>query len=335
MVAVADLNAHRPSGGTESRAVIERGSGIDSQSRPRPSVTGRTYTTTRPRGFAPWNPQAKTKLLLDEVRLQLDLWDDQQPVTIRQLFYGLIGRQVIDKTEATYSKLCEVLNRARRAGMVPWEAIRDDGPSLHVPRGFASPDEFLLVLRYSAQQYRRDRQAGQDRYIEVWCEAAGMVPQLRRVTEPYGVAVATSGGFDSVTAKYDAACRFIDRDVPTLVLHVGDHDPSGCSIIDSAAEDITAFCDDTDPGIVEFRRLAVTPAQIEDLALPTAPPKAGDRRGEQMTDTVQAEAIPPAVLADIVSHAITSLIDLDAYEQLLDIEAGERAELIAQVGGAS
>ena len=54
-----------------------------------------------------------------------------------------------------------------------------------------------------------------------------------------------------------------------------------------------------------------------------------------MTDTVQAEAIPPAVLADIVSHAITSLIDLDAYEQLLDIEAGERAELIAQVGGAS
>lgn len=296
------------------------------------TVTGRTYTSTRPRGFALWNPQAKTKVLLDEVLVQLDLWGDQLPLTIRQLFYGLIARVVIDKTEANYSKLCEVLNRARRAGMVPWESIRDDGPAVHVPYGFDSPDDFLSDVRYSARLYRRHRQAGQDTYLEVWCEAAGMVPQLRRVAEPYGVAVATSGGFDSVTAKYDAARRFLARDTPTIVLHIGDHDPSGCSIIDSAAEDITAFVDDTEPGIVEFRRLAVTPDQIRNLELPTAPPKAGDRRGEAMTDTVQAEAIPPAVLAEILRDEITSQIDIDVYRQVLDIESGERADLIALIG---
>lgn len=296
------------------------------------TVTGRTYTSTRKRGFAPWNPQAKTKVLLDEVLVQLDLWGDQLPVTIRQLFYGLIGRAVIDKTEPTYAKLCEVLNRARRAGMVPWESIRDDGPAVHVPWGFDDPDDFLRGVRYSARQFRRHRQDGQDAYLELWCEAAGMVPQLRHVAEPYGVAVATSGGFDSVTAKYDAACRFLDRDVPTIVLHVGDYDPSGCSIIDSAAEDITAFCDDTAAGIVQFRRLAVTPDQIRDLALPTAPPKAGDRRGEAMTDTVQAEAIPPAVLAEIVANEITSLINLEVYRQVLDIESGERAALVDLIG---
>jgi hypothetical protein len=269
-------------------------------------------------------------VLLDEVLAQLDLWREQQPVTLRQLFYGLVGRGVIDKDERSYARLGELLVTARRASVVPFEAIRDDGSTFEVPYGYHGTADFLARVRAAARQYRRHRQAGQGRYVELWCEAAGMAPQLRRVADRYGVPVASSGGFDSLTAKYDAARRFAGREVPTVVLHVGDHDPSGCAIIDSAAEDITAFCDG---GTVEFRRLAVTPELITELSLPTAPAKARDRRGEHMAATVQAEAIPPGVLAGIVVDGIKDVLDLGVYEQVLRFELADQAELVGLVEG--
>jgi len=38
-----------------------------------------------------------------------------------------------------------------------------------------------------------------------WCEASGMVPQLQRIADPFGIGVYSSGGFDSVTAKHQIA----------------------------------------------------------------------------------------------------------------------------------
>ena len=68
-----------------------------------------------------------------------------------------------------------------------------------------------------------------------------MVPQLARAVGDYGVTVYSSGGFDSVTLKYEAAVRIAERDVPTVVLHVGDLDRSGLSLAQAAAEDVEAF----------------------------------------------------------------------------------------------
>ena len=154
-----------------------------------------------------------------------------------------------------------------------------------------------------------------------------MVPQLYRVACEYGVPVASSGGFDSVTAKHDAAQRFQWYGLPVVVLHIGDYDPSGCAIVDSVAEDIAAFGAD-----VEFRRLAVVPEQIGFLRLPTAPAKATDRRGGAMGATVQAEAIAPSDLEQLLRAAIEANLDMDVRADLLEVEARERAEVIAHAG---
>ncbi len=132
------------------------------------------------------------------------------------------------------------------------------------------------MVRWSAERYRRDLSADQPTVVECWVEAAGMVPQIARVAEDYGVAVLSSGGFDSSTAKHDAVRRFVNRydqeGRRTMVLHVGDYDPSGCALIDSLAEDVAAFCADYGkPGIVEFRRVVLVAAQVDRYQLPTAP----------------------------------------------------------------
>ena len=70
-----------------------------------------------------------------------------------------------------------------------------------------------------------------------------------------------------------------------------------------------------------------TPAQIEGMGLPTAPPKKTDRRSFDGL-TTQAEAIPPRRLREIVIDAVTSRMDSGIYDALLQREAAERESMI-------
>lgn len=93
------------------------------------TVSGRSYTKTRPRGFAPWKPHVKTQILLDQVQEVLVEYQDFLPLTVRQAFYRLVGAHHYEKTESGYSRLCECINRARRAGQR--ELLIEAGPPLY------------------------------------------------------------------------------------------------------------------------------------------------------------------------------------------------------------
>ncbi|MBA2625340.1 MAG: hypothetical protein H0U89_07030 [Acidimicrobiia bacterium] len=271
-------------------------------------------------------------MLLDAVLGVLDEYADHLPLTARQVYYRLVGTIGYDKTEAGYERLLNVLNRARRAELVPFDAIRDDGTTAVIPGGFYGKPNFWSVVRLTARRYRRVRLEGQPVALEVWVEAAGMVPQIARVANPYGVPVYSSGGFDSTTAKYEAAQRIIANSEPTVVLHVGDHDPSGCAVFDSAADDVaTMVADLARSASVEFVRVAVTPEQIVRYGLPEAPAKAADKRGTWQGGTVQAEALAPGDLAAEVRQAVESRLDLDVLRNLEDEERTERDQLLANV----
>jgi hypothetical protein len=92
---------------------------------------------TRPRGFAPWNPQGKTRHLLAQIETVLDEYADYLPLTIRQVFYRLVGKFGYDKTEQAYSRLCEAFNCARRVGLISFDAIRDHGGTRNIPPAWA------------------------------------------------------------------------------------------------------------------------------------------------------------------------------------------------------
>lgn len=288
--------------------------------------------TTRPRGFAPWTPSADSLELVGHVRKVLSLFRAYLPVTIRQVFYRLVSTIGYPKDEESYSRLCEILNRARRAGLLDWNDFRDDGFSRSRISSFESPADWAEAVLESARRYRLDRQRGQERRLVVWCEAAGMVPQLERVAKEFSVPVFSSGGFDSVTAKHSVAVEFASMG-DAVVLHVGDHDPSGVHMFGSLDEDVRSFLDGLgNGGRVEFQRLAVTTDQVEELGLPTAPPKPTDKRSFS-GDTVQAEAIPPDELARIVRAAIDDRFDAYAFQGILDVEEEQRKKLVKHVSG--
>jgi hypothetical protein len=152
-----------------------------------------------------------------------------------------------------------------------------------------------------------------------------MAPQLGRVTDPFGITVMSSGGFESVTEKHRFAAELASQKRPTEVLSIGDHDPSGAHMFIAFLEDVEAFTRDLG-GAATFTRLAVTPEQIAQYRLPTAPPKLTDNRAFH-GETCQAEALAPDVLANILRTAIEARIDRGAYERVLRRERRERARL--------
>lgn len=285
----------------------------------------------RVRGYAAWTPRSKTLVLLEQVEAVLDEYAAHLPLTVRQIFYRLVGNHGYAKTEKAYDNLGEMLNRARRAGRVDFDNIRDDGVTKVIPLAFTSREAFIATAKRLAANYKMDRQHGQAQYVELWVEAAGMVPMLAEVVGEYGIPTYSSGGFDSLTAKHDAAERITGRAVPTLILHVGDHDPSGVAMFNAVAEDIEAMVD-ADYGEVTFDRIAVRPEQIRRYNLPTAPPKAHDKRSAWVGGgTVQAEALPPDVLTAEVRQAVLSLIDLDALTEVHDLERAEGERVSADI----
>jgi hypothetical protein len=177
--------------------------------------TERSYT--RVRGFAPWSPRKKTKPLLAQINAVLEEYDSYLPLTIRQVFYRLVGAHGYPKNETGYDRLGEVLNRARRARLIPMEAIRDDGGLTAGGTGWDSVNDFLCSVRSRAEHFRLNRTAGQKTQLAVFCEAAGMVPQLKTVCDPFDIKLVSSGGYESATEKYRVANQ-LASDRPTEVL---------------------------------------------------------------------------------------------------------------------
>lgn len=285
----------------------------------------------RPRGFIhDYNPKAKTLSIIEDVQTILLEEMEALPLTIRQIFYMLVSDYGYDKTERAYQNLIEILNRARRAKIIDMDDIRDDGLKKLHSHGWGSKDGFLRYLRRNINDFTLDRQDDQEVKLIVWCEAAGMAPQLHEAVEDYHIPVLSSGGFDSLTTKYETA-RWIARELRHVeILHLGDLDPSGVHLYKSLDEDLQSFIYELG-GIVELSRIAVTPEQVEEFNLPTAPPKKSDKRSFSGM-TTQCEAIRPKQLRKIVIDAVEDRLDMDAYTETLEREREITRELMAKFG---
>lgn len=285
----------------------------------------------RPRGYIEnYRPNASTRLLLDQVQAVLEEYRKFWPLTCRQIFYRLVGAHGYAKDEPAYSRLCHHIANARRGGLIVFDAIRDDGVTTYSMDHFDDRDDFLRHVRELGEGYTRNRLTAQDFHMEVWCEASGMLPQLYNVAEWYSVPVYSSGGFDSLTAKKRLADRICGKEKETIILHLGDYDPSGVSIFDCVAEDVTAFVmADRPHGLVtvEFQRVTLTREQVQTYDLPTSPPKASDSRSKGWNGgTCQLEALPPNVIAEILKEAIESRIDWIKFND--DLIAQKRDRLM-------
>ncbi len=307
-------------------------------------TAGRNNGRKRPKGYAPWAPQPDSRMLVDQVRHVLSEARDYLPMTARQVFYRLVAAYGYPKDERAYERLCNALGRARRAGHIPFDYLRDDGASVMQKDHHAGVEGFYARVRELGDRYERDKLARQPVDVRVYCEAAGMMPQLARVCRRYSAPVYSGSGFDSLTAKYDLArtcmAAYTYRGKPTAILHLGDYDPSGMSIYDRMRDDVLAFLSKDVPAVAPsrvaiFKRVALTVEQVRLHGLPTAPPKRSDGRSAGWAgETCQLEALPPETLADLLAEAIESFLDPRILAGDREMEARERRQIARALPGA-
>lgn len=285
----------------------------------------------RPRGYAEWRPQKKTQIVLDQIYEILEEYEPHLPLTCRQIFYRLVGAYGFPKEETAYARVCEYLNRARRARLIPFESIRDDKIATVNHRWHSGIDDFWDDVGRQVHAYQEDRQEGQSVRLELWCEATGMLPQVDKVARRYSVPTYSVGGFNGVTANKEIAARAADRLVPTVLLHVGDLDPSGESIFWAMAEDAAAFVEeDRILANIEIRaeRIALTAGQVDAYGLPTAPAKSTDSRSKSWVGgTCQLEALAPDLLAELIETAIVDHLHVDILQEVVEAERENQTAL--------
>lgn len=273
--------------------------------------------------------------MLEQIGSVLEDYRDYWPIIPRQVLYRLMGRDAARKEDG--DKIGEYLVRGRRAGLVPWEAIGDNRTESVVPVVCDDPEAFFAEMRASASVYALDRQRGQSIYIEVFVEAHGGVEQVAGIvgSASYGIPVFSGSGYNTVTALREVVLRAEPRDVPTLVLILGDFDPHGEFIRERVADDVTAFSVRHEGAGVDVQTVALTLEQIDELGLikqTMDDPKKRKKYPRWPHEfTVEFEALAPDSLEQILRDEIDARTDAETRQAVLEEERLQREDLMAQL----
>lgn len=252
---------------------------------------------------------------------------DDYTLTLRQLYYQLVSRDIIANKQSEYSKISSILVKGRMAGLVDWAAIEDRIRVPYLPYWVIDiPD----AIQDTVSSYRLNRQKGQSTYIEVWVEKDALSGVLKRITSRYHVNLIVNRGYSSASAMYDAYKRFkrAERMSKTgAILYLGDHDPSGLDMLRDVTERLAEF------GVTpEIHHIALTADQIKEYNPPPNPAKITDPRAKWYLKNYgntswEVDALPPKVLSDLLVNTIEYFIDLEIYAAVLEQEKRDIEEL--------
>jgi hypothetical protein len=243
----------------------------------------------------------------------------------------------VEKSDRGYRHVQDRIKKLRRGGELPYEWITDTSRRGYHTVTYSGAADFL---RRMSGLYRADLWSDLPTYCEVWVESRSIAGIVQEDCEELAVSLYPAGGFSSITFAFEAA-QYINeehngRDV--VIFFIGDYDPAGVHI-DKALE--RELCEHLEPDVsLEFIRLGITPEQIERLDLPTKPRKEGDLRARHIKETVEAEAMPAAIMRGILRNAIEALLPPRALAVAKAAEESQResiidlADQVEEAGGA-
>lgn len=247
-------------------------------------------------------------------------------LTLRQAYYQLVARGYIPNNERSYKNIGSLINDGRLAGLIDWYSITDRTRNLRSNGHWDNPADVIASARYS---YLLDKWEGQPNYVEVWVEKDALVDIVGQACRPLDTPYFSCRGYTSQSEMWSAAQRFIhqrDRE-NRIIIHLGDHDPSGIDMTRDIQERLWLFGAD-----VEVKRVALTMNQIDTYNPPPNPAKLSDSRCgkyiEQFGDeSWELDALEPKVITDLITDEVTAFRDDEIYQAICDRENREKDEL--------
>jgi hypothetical protein len=260
-------------------------------------------------------------------------------LTLRQLYYQFVARDLIPNNMNSYKRLGNIINDGRLAGMIDWNAITDRTRSLTKSPAWTSPAE---ILNSAIEQYRIDRWAGSPVYVEVWVEKDALSDVVEQACASYDIPSFACRGYVSQSAMYEAAQRIIEKadDFERMtgavqeayIIHLGDHDPSGIDMTRDIQDRLSLF-----NAYVEIDRIALNMDQVDQYNPPPNPAKLTDSRvggyiSQFGNSSWELDALEPSVITNLVQRKITFYMDEEIRDKHIAQEKAQRKEMREKVG---
>ncbi len=236
-------------------------------------------------------------------------------LTLRQLYYQMVARDIIENTQRSYKRIGSVINDARLAGLIDWDAIVDRTRYIRRNSHWDDPADILKSASYS---YLENRWVDQKYRPEVWIEKDALVGVISNVCERYDVSFFSCRGYVSQSSMREAGERFrrvIEHGQEPVVIHLADHDPSGMQMSEDNSARLSMFSTFD----VEVERIALNMDQIIQYSPPPNPAKLTDSRAKTYiakygSNSWELDALEPSAIEDLIKETLVDLIDWDLWE---------------------
>lgn len=260
-------------------------------------------------------------------------------LTLRQLYYRFIATDALPdswvdpvlktkNTQKNYKRLGSICAKARLAGEMDWFGIEDRTRSLSSRPHWDSP---AAIVASCASQFSVDRWKGQSHYVEVWFEKDALAGVFSDPCRGLDVPFFSCRGYGSLSELWSAGRRLrrnAQAGMSPVILHFGDHDPSGIDMTRDVRERLSLFAERD----VLVERIALNMDQVDEYDPPPNFAKVSDSRysayaREYGNDCWELDALEPTVLRDLVEENVGLFLDLEAYEERIEVEKAGRETL--------
>jgi hypothetical protein len=273
-----------------------------------------------------------------------------EPCSVRALAYQLFNRKLIPSMATKHTKMVSRLSViAREEALLPWEWIVDSTRQEEGVATWDNPVEYARSVQYC---YRRNKWEAQPKHISVWSEKSTVAGTLKPVLEEYEVRFQVLHGWSGATPVRDAAQKNLDRGQDTLILYVGDYDPSGMGMSEMDLPKRLARYSMEDPSDkdldideareilgdlrMEVRRIALTLPQVIRIGhaarFPASDKKKDSRYGWFVREyghwCWELDSMSPVDLRDCVERAILAELDRETWDRYVRAEEAEEKMII-------
>ena len=247
--------------------------------------------------------------------------EDGMDLTLRQLYYQFVSRDLIANKQSEYKRLGSIISDARLVGLIDWYAIEDRTRNL---RGINYDIDPGTSIRSVARYFHIDHWKNQDYHVEVWIEKEALVGVISNICHDLSVDYFACKGYVSQSEMWRAARRmrrYAREGQKPVIIHLGDHDPSGIDMTRDIEERYVIFeafdCD--------VQRIALNMDQIEEFNPPPNPAKLTDSRcrgyiQQYGKESWELDALEPRVMRDLIERTVKYYRDEDVYQETLEEE---------------
>ncbi len=265
--------------------------------------------------------QKKSLIKIAQANAIIEDYDAQgYKLTLRQLYYQFVSKDLIPNNMKEYKKLGAIINDARLAGLVDWDAIEDRTRAMKGYYGHDSPED---AIRSASYNYKENKMYDQDTIVEVWVEKEALTGIIRTACYNWQLSFFACKGYPSQSSMHEAAQRHVrhqNNDKNVIVLHMGDHDPSGIDMTRDIEERLSLFGSEA-----EVRRIALNMDQINQFNPPPNPAKMTDSRASDYihefgSSSWELDALTPDQLNSLIDEQIDTIYDHEVWQESKRIE---------------